>query len=381
MNRIIEKYPVLLSFKNLTLFYCGVVVLATIHRLWLFDDTFNNFDIFRFSFLNLVEGKDLYALHPDQYFDLYKYSPTFAMLMAPFYLLPRTIGVFVFNLLNALLPLWAVNRLAISSKAKSFFLLFIAIELLSSIQNAQSNGIIAGLIIGAFSAMERKQVVFAALLICLGFYIKLFAIAAGIIFLFYDQKPKFLLACIFWGILLGVLPLLLTGYDGIIFQYKSWLHLLANDPAHELNFSIMTLTQRWFNFAASDSWYLIPGGILLLIPILRKDQWSNFSFRLLYLALILVWVVIFNHKAESPTYVIAVSGVAFWAMMEEKKSLRIFILWFVFVFTILSPTDLFPSYLRIHLWQPYCLKALPCIVVWVLMTWALIRKNFPARVI
>ena len=372
MNRLFEKYKWLDNVRNLTFIFVGLVVIATIHRLWLGNQSFNNFSIFRFSFFNLIHGNDLYILHPDQYNDLYKYSPTFAFLMAPFYAMPRWMGLFVFNLLNALVPFWAINRLNISSKAKSFILIFIAIELLSSIQNAQSNGIMAGLMIAAFASFERKEVVWAALFICLGFYLKIFGAAVGILFLFYDKKLKFILSAIVIGIILGALPILVTGVDGLIFQYKSWLHLLANDPAHELNFSIMTLTQRWFHFTCPDSWYLIPGIILLLLPLVRLREWKNFSFRLLYLATILVWVVIFNHKAESPTFVIAVCGVGIWSLTEENKMLRIFMLWFVFVFTILSPTDLFPPYVRHEIWQPYCLKVLPCIIVLGMMTWKIL---------
>jgi hypothetical protein len=375
MNRLFEKFPWLNNVRNLTFIFAGIVVIATIHRLWLGEHSFNNFSIFRFSFFNLLHGNDLYILHPDQYNDLYKYSPTFAFLMAPFYAMPRWMGLFVFNLLNALVPFWAVSRLNISPKAKSFILLFVMIELLSSIQNAQSNGIMAGLMIAAFSCFERKEIVLAALFICLGFYLKIFGAAVGILFLFYDKKLKFIISCVVIGIFLGVLPMVVTGIDGLIFQYKSWLHLLGNDPSHELNFSIMTLTQRWFNFTAPDSWYLIPGMILLLLPLVRVKEWKNFSFRLFYLAAILVWVVIFNHKAESPTYVIAVFGVALWGIMEGNKNLRIFMLVFVYLFTILSPTDAFPPYVRLHVWQPYCLKALPCIIMWGIMTWQLLMRK------
>ncbi len=377
--RILEKYPRVFSVRTLAVVFTVLVIAATIHRILLGAGSFNNYAIFRWSFYNLLHGNDLYALHPEQYYDLYKYSPTFALLMAPFYTLPSWAGLFAWNLMNALLPLWAVNRLAISQKAKAFVLIFIFIALLSSIQNAQSNGIMAGLMIGAFTAFERKQVVLAALLICLGFYLKIFAAAVGILFLFYDQKPRFLLACAAWGILFGVLPVVVAGVDGLIFQYKSWLHLLANDPAHELNYSIMTLTQRWFNFTTGDLVYLVPGVILLAAPLMRKKEWEHFPFRLLYLASILVWVVIFNHKAESPTYVIACCGVALWALTEERSLLRTIMLWLVFVLTILSPTDLFPPYLREEFVKPLCLIALPCILAWGIMTWRLSAKNFSNR--
>src|SRR5437016_9096092 len=43
----------------------------------------NNVSIFRSASFNLFAGRDLYAAHPEQHFDFYKYSPTFAVLFAP----------------------------------------------------------------------------------------------------------------------------------------------------------------------------------------------------------------------------------------------------------------------------------------------------------
>ena len=42
-----------------------------------------------------------------------------------------------------------------------------------------------------------------------------------------------------------------------------------------------------------------------------------------------------------------------------------FILLLAFVFTILSPTDLFPKSVRVNFVVPYVLKAVPCILIWV----------------
>src|ERR1700748_3818047 len=40
---------------------------------------YNNYRIFKFSFYHLVAGKDIYQLFPDDHWDLYKYSPGFAV--------------------------------------------------------------------------------------------------------------------------------------------------------------------------------------------------------------------------------------------------------------------------------------------------------------
>jgi hypothetical protein len=322
-----------------------------------------------------MHGDDLYSLHPAQHDDLYKYSPTFALLMAPIYLLPRFAGLLLWSLVNTFAPLLAIRKLNISDKAKAFILLYICFELLGSVQNTQSNGLIAGLMIGTFAAFERKQVVTAALLVCLGFYIKVFGAAAGILFLFYDRKPRFLLACAGWGLLLAALPLPITGFHTLIDLYKGWLHLMATDPTISMNIALMTLTQSWFGVSVSDAAFLAPGLVLLLAPLARPIVRQTFAFRLLYLASLLVWVVIFNHKAESPTYIIAMAGVAIWAITERPSWFRAALLCFVFILTGMSYSDAFPSSIRRDWIGPYRLKALPCILAWAIMTWQLLSSR------
>src|SRR5580658_9739822 len=41
---------------------------------------YNNYVIFKYSFFHLIDGKNLYGIYPDDHWDLFKYSPTFAFL-------------------------------------------------------------------------------------------------------------------------------------------------------------------------------------------------------------------------------------------------------------------------------------------------------------
>ncbi|MGL4596534.1 MAG: glycosyltransferase family 87 protein [Bacteroidia bacterium] len=354
-----------------------VVIGATAQRAFLQKNGINNFVIFQYSFSNLVNGVDMYAAHPDQYYDLYKYSPTFAALMFPFWLMRASVGIFFWNLLNALAPFWVVRKLNLSEKQKAFVFFFTVLEILTSVQSSQSNGLMAALMLGSFLMFEKEKPIMAALFICLGFYIKLFALGAAAMMLFYPKKLQFILAMIFWGIVLACLPLLVTDFSSLMTQYQSWLHLLANDPSHELNFSIMTITERFWGVAPKDSWYLIPGFILLVLPLARITYWSNRAFQLLWLSSLMIWVVIFNHKAESPTFAVAVIGVALWALTEKPSWIKTSLLIFVFVLTVLSLTDFVPPWVREHVVKAYALKVLPCIVVWFYMTWRLLRgKEF-----
>ncbi|MEP6990255.1 MAG: hypothetical protein ABJA80_04930, partial [bacterium] len=62
----------------------------------------NNFLIFRWSFLNLAAGRDMYVAQPLHHTDIYKYSPSFAVLFAPFALIPFALSLAIWDALNAL---------------------------------------------------------------------------------------------------------------------------------------------------------------------------------------------------------------------------------------------------------------------------------------
>ncbi len=370
-----ERAPWLFSAAFPWILFAVLAFIASVHRLILGEGSFNNYTIFEFSWTHLVDNVNLYATSTDHY-DLYKYSPTFAVFMAPFSAMPRCLGLIFWNMLNMLLPVWAVSKLNISQKQKNLILFIVMIELLSSVQNAQSNGIMLGLIIGAFAFFEKEKPVMALLLICFGFYIKIFAAVAALMLLFYPQKGKSILSGAIFIVVLGLLPLLAVSWNELVVQYQNWLHLLANDPAHGQNFSFMTLLERTIGLKANDIFYLVPGIILLLAPLARIKLYSDAGFRFLYLCSVLIWVVIFNHKAESPTYCIAFGGIAIWFTMNEKTNIRKIVMLLAFILVALSPTDLFPKFVRVNYLDPCALKALMPVLIWLWITWDLLTKDF-----
>ena len=61
----------------------------------------------------------------------------------------------------------------------------------------------------------------------------------------------------------------------------------------------------------------------LLLPLLHRERWADAHFRRGYLASLLVFVVIFNHQAERPSFVIAAAGVAIWFVQSPRDALRL----------------------------------------------------------
>jgi hypothetical protein len=76
-------------------------------------------------------------------------------------------------------------------------------------------------------------------------------------------------------------------------------------------------------------------------------------------------MVIFNHKAESPTFIIATAGIFLWFFISRKSVTNLVLLMVAVVFTSLAATDLFPAFVRDRIFEPYVVKVVPCILVWV----------------
>jgi hypothetical protein len=121
----------------------------------------------------------------------------------------------------------------------------------------------------------------------------------------------------------------------------------------------------WFSLNVSSLVVVLTGVGVFLLPLVRLRAYKYFSFRYLTLASVLIWIVIFNHKAESPTFVIAITGAALWFIAGEKNSINIVLLLLALVFVSLSSSDIFPASLRRDFIQPYAMKAFPCILIWI----------------
>lgn len=328
---------------------------------------YNNYIIFKQSFFHLLDNVNLYIPYPKEQFDLYKYSPTFALLMAPLAMLPDGLGLSFWNLLNSLVLFFALWKCkAIPEKYKFWAVLFVLVELVTSMQNAQSNALMAGLMIMGFNLLENKKTFWAVLLLSLTVYIKIFGIVAFVLILFYPSRWRAMLYGVFWFAMLAVLPIFVVRSSDLLLQYQYWGVMLQQDHDASLGISVAGFLSSVFHWQHIKAAVLAVGAFLFVLPLVSVKRYQNESYRFLYLASVLLWVVIFNHKAESPTFVIAVAGVAVWYFLERHKrfGLRHLLLLLVLLFTSLSSTDLFPKVVRLSFIQPYNFKVLPCILVW-----------------
>ncbi len=336
---------------------------------------YNNYVIFKNAWFHLQEGKNLYLHYPEKHWDLYKYSPSFAAAMALLANLPDWLGLLLWNLINVLLLFYGVRYFIKGRPHTIFMLWFIFNELVTSVANSQSNPMIAGLLVAAFTFFEKDKVHWAAFCIVSTFYIKVFGILAALLFLFYPRKGQFILWCMAWSAVIFALPLIFTTPNLLIYQYQNWFQLLVNDHSGSYGYSIMGVLHSWFGINSGKDILVLSGLISLLVPFIFIKHYKDFQYRLNWFAAMLIWLVIFNHKAESPTFIIAFTGIALWVFASPKNNLILALAILAFVFTSLAPTDIFPLSLRKNFFEPYAIKAVPCIIIWGYLIVSLIKNG------
>jgi len=337
---------------------------------------YNNYVIFKNSFFHLLANQNLYTYYLAEQWDLYKYSPTFALLMAPLAWLPNWLGLFLWNALNTLVLFFGIKHLPrLSRKTTVKLRWFVLIELLTSIQNSQSNGLMLGMLIWSFIFLERGQLIWATLLMLGSVFIKIFGVVAFMLFLLYPRKPVAVAYTLAWTLILLLLPLVVITGPQLLAQYQNWWVMLQADHSSSLGYSVMGWLSTWFSAEPPKLLVVGLGAMLLLAPLVRLSLYADYGYRLLLLASVLIWVVIFNHKAESPTFIIAMGGVAIWYFTKPATAMDRVLVLLAFVFTSLSPTDVFPAGLRQSLVEPYVFKGVFCIAIWARLTYELLTRD------
>lgn len=324
----------------------------------------NVFLTFRTSWFNLAEGRDLYQLNPSHY-DYYKYSPTFALLFAPFAIVPLTAGLLLWTAANGGALYWSLGRIFAGERLLAARAI-VLVDAVGSMQNAQSNVLSAALMILAFAALARRRELPAALAVTAGTLIKLFPVTAAAFALFRPYRvPRFAL----WGILCGAVgvaaPLLVVSPGELLALYRSW-GALSKVDAMTRGYSVMEHLEMLFRLGLPNAPIQLLGAAILVAPLRRYWIYGNERFRLLFLASVLMYCVIFNHKAESPTFVIATAGVAIWFLNVKRGARNWAAFAFVLIGTSLSSSDVMPEMLQEGFFEPYKIKTVPVLFVWVL---------------
>ncbi len=343
---------------------------------------YNNFIIFRQSFFHLLDHKNLHLEYPLEYYDIFLYHPSFSILFAPLSLIPLPISLALWLMACSVILFFAIKSLPIPKNGKTFIWWFVLVELVTSLHNQQTNPIIAAFGLFTFIFMEKNNPRMASIFPILAFCIKGYGLIFAALFLFYPRKREFILYSVVWLLLLTLLPLPFVGIDYFQQIYQDWSNCLIGD--HKVNFglSIMGLLKVWWPaMEIKDATLIQLAGVALFAVTwsinLFKGTYKSLNTRLLLLAYSCLWVILFNHASESPTYIIAITGVSIFYIVNRQNHWATSLIVIVYLFSILIPTDIYPSLWKKAFFYPYLIKAIPCLLVWIVLQLQLLFSPIP----
>ena len=344
----------------------------------------NNFLIFRGVFWHTWQQTSLYAPYPGEYFDMNHYGPLFSLVIAPFAVVPEWLGLLLWCVSLSVFLYVSVRRSGMTDYQQVFVFWFCAHELLTALFMQQFNIAIAAIIVLAFFLIERERDAEAAFFIVLGTLVKLYGVVGLAFFFFSRHKLRFVLSLAGWSVVLFALPMLISSPEYIVGQYHEWYVSLVDKNADNMfgggtNISLLGMIRKISGCATySDLCVIIPGLIIFALPYLRFSQYRYTAFRQTILASVLMFVVLFSTGSESSGYITPFIGIVIWYTAAPWKRTRwdVALLVFAFVLSSMSPSDLFPAYLRKEWVQPYALKALPVTLIWLKLSYELCVRNY-----
>lgn len=362
----------------------GLVTIALLAALN--NHAYNNFIIFRQSYFHLIHETNLYVEYISQYWDHYYYSPSFAVLVAPFSFLPTQLGVFAWGILDAGALYFAIRQLPISAQKQNFILILSANEMMNAASNLQSNGIMAATIILSFVYILRQKEFNSTAMMILGFFIKLYSITGLAFFFFSKRKKTFIISLLLWLVVFFLIPLLATSPSFLVQSYKDWAEALAlksnfdmtKDMYHNMvDVTIQGMVKRVFNLPNLNKWlFIIPGLLVFGAQYLQYKYFTNHIYRLYILCSVLLFIIVFNTGTESPTYIIGVPAICLWYVLQEKTKWNHILFIVSIFFSSFSYSDLFTPYLRNYVMVPYALKVVGCFMIWVVIAYQIFTRQF-----
>lgn len=371
--------PFLTDYRTLFALWMLLPVIATLTKF----KSYNNFLIFRYVFWHTIDHTSLYTSY-EQYYDTNHYGPFFSLVIAPFAIFPEYFGLLLWEIALALALFYSIRKLPLSDKKLIFIYWFCAHELLTALFMSQFNIAIAAIILVTFYCIEKEKDIWAAFWIMFGTFVKLYGVVGLAFFFFSKHKGKFIFYLFVWAIVMFIAPMVISSPDYIISKYWEWWESLIsknadNAFAYSQNISLLGMVRKISQCTSySDLLIIIPGLFILGLPYLRFKQFKYKAFRFTLLASVMMFVVLFSTGSESSTYIIPFVGVAIWYIVAPWKRSKwdIALMVFAFILTSMSPSDLFPSFIRKQYVVPYALKALPCVLIWFKLSYEMCRNDY-----
>jgi hypothetical protein len=170
-------------------------------------------------------------------------------------------------------------------------------------------------------------------------------------------------------------PLLVISPGALAAEYGSW-GALERGEAGLVGSSAMELFRD-----AGITWpawpvQLIAAAIVLAVLILRMRDWNDRNLRLQFLGFVMVFCVVFNHRAERQSAVIALSGMVIWYLASPSAVWRTALFAIVYFLVAVSGTALVPPAVK-HILAPEARFSIPLTILWLVLLGelALVRND------
>jgi hypothetical protein len=287
------------------------------------------YPVFTTAAENWMHGAELYVRGGTEEF---RYSPLVAAFFIPFHLLPEQIGQFLWRSLNFTVflgGLWYCCRVGLPRKLTAnqqaaVFLLVIPLAL-GSLNNAQSNPLVIGLLLLAVAWTLREKWTLAAVAVTIATLFKLYPIAVGLLLvLLYPKRFSWrLLLCLAVG---ALLPFVMQRADYVMGQYASWSHYLVSEDRQRGRISDWYRDFRavWRVYVApmsQERYFIVQLAVAALIAgVCLLGRLRNCPKHLLLgfmLSMACCWMTAFGPATESSTYILLAPAVA-WTLVESS---------------------------------------------------------------
>lgn len=348
---------------------------------------YNNYTIFRYVFLHVINQQPLHIPYPEVYFDVNNYGPFFSLLIAPFVYLPDWLGGPLWVMANAAVLYAAIRQLPINRIQQNLVLIFASHELMAASSYFQFNPTVAACIILSFTCIQKGKELWAAFFIMLGTFVKLYGIVGLAFFFFSHNRWRLIGGLAFWTVVMFALPMLISSPGYIINGYREWYEALVLKNSQNIDFDKATTTlqdisamgfiRRVFHLRQLTNMLVIGPALVLYASQYLKLPWArNTGFRLYLLCSTLLFVVLFSTSSESPTYIIAFLGVCIWYVLQRPAKWKNAFFIFALIGTSFSHSDLVTPWVKHNIVVPYAAKALPCLLMWLIIVYEIHAGKF-----
>jgi hypothetical protein len=187
--------------------------------------------------------------------------------------------------------------------------------------------------------------------------------------------------CALVGVAFLVLPLMVTSPDMLAMQYRSWLAVQEQDTAKVgmawMGGIIELVLGRAIPHAPVQLFNVL---VVLAGAWLSREQWENATVRRLLLSSLLIFAVVFNHMAESPSFVIAYTGLGIWWASMPRERWRDALLIVIVLLGSVGGSDLVPKDIRVAYHGKTQLKAIVTLLGWFALQYDLWRTVQQPRI-